>query len=171
MSKVIDLTGQRFVRLTVIERRESTKDGQATWLCQCDCGNQSVVTGGHLRTGHSTSCGCLQIEKRSQGNHVIHGKKHTRLYGVWAGMKKRCYNPKYEAYNRYGGRGITVCDEWLHDFGAFYDWAMDNGYDESAAYGKCTLDRIENDKGYSPENCRWVDMKTQSNNRSDSKKQ
>ena len=170
MSKVVDLTGQRFGRLTVIERYGSNKDGQATWLCQCDCGNQPVVRGGKLRSGHTTSCGCLFVEKRFKGNNMRHGKSHTRLFYVWHDMKRRCYYPKYEHYDRYGGRGISVCDAWLHDFQAFYDWAIANGYDENAPRGKCTIDRIDNDKGYSPDNCRWVDAKAQADNRSNSKK-
>ena len=169
MGKFIDLTGQRFGRLTVIERKVSNA-GFVTWLCQCDCGNQTIVRGNSLRSGHTTNCGCVRREKITQRS-LIHGKSHTRLFYVWEGMKKRCYNPKYVRYDRYGGRGITVDDRWLHDFGAFYNWAMANGYDENAPVGQCTLDRIDNDKGYSPENCRWVDMKEQNKNRSNSKKQ
>ena len=86
-------------------------------------------------------------------------------------MKRRCLNPMRTRYADYGGRGITVCDEWCNSFQAFYDWAMANGYDENAPKGQCTIDRIDNDKGYSPDNCRWVDMKTQRNNRSDSRKE
>ena len=86
-------------------------------------------------------------------------------------MKKRCSNTIVHNYHRYGGRGITVCDEWLHDFQAFYDWSMENGYDENAPYGQCTIDRIDNDKGYSPDNCRWVDAKTQCNNKSNNRKE
>ena len=84
-------------------------------------------------------------------------------------MKNRCYCVSHRNYTSYGGRGITVCEEWLHDFRAFYDWAMANGYDENAPYMKCTIDRIDNDKGYSPDNCRWVDIKAQRHNRSDMK--
>jgi hypothetical protein len=97
--------------------------------------------------------------------------KHKRLYRVWKTMKKRCLNTSDERYDRYGGRGITVCDEWLHNFQAFYDWAMANGYDENAPYGQCTIDRIDNDGNYSPDNCRWVDMKAQGNNRSTNRKE
>lgn len=161
MGNLIDHTGQRFGRLVVIELKGFEKGGQATWLCRCDCGNQSVVIGSNLRRGTTTSCGCLRDELR-----IVHGKYHTRLHNVWKLMKRRCSNPNDKRYHRYGGRGIDVCDEWRNDFGAFYAWATANGYDENAKYGECTLDRIDNDKGYSPDNCRWVDIKTQNNNRS-----
>ena len=90
---------------------------------------------------------------------IIHGKTHTRLYNIYKGMKRRCYNKTDKDYKDYGGRDITICDEWLNDFMSFYNWSMNNGYDESL-----TIDRMDNNKGYSPDNCRWVDVKTQSNN-------
>lgn len=164
MSALKDLTGQRFGRRTVISRAGSDRRGCATWLCVCDCGSESVVTGAELRKNHSGSCGCMRRDRLT-----VHSKRKTRLYKVWEGMKTRCYNPSHMAYKRYGGRGITVCVEWCNDFQAFYEWAMANGYDENAPIGQCTIDRIDNDKGYSPDNCRWVDMKTQRHNRSDMK--
>lgn len=168
MSKVSDLTGQCFGRLTVVERAGSNKRGHAMWKCRCDCGNEVIVVGYSLTGGKSKSCGCSHHNKIVGGRNRKHGLRYTRLYGVWFGMKARCYNPHYNEYQRYGGRGITICDEWREDFQAFHDWAMANGYDETAPYGQCTIDRIDNDKGYSPDNCRWVDLKTQRNNRSHS---
>lgn len=145
------------------------RHGLATWLCLCDCGNQHICRGRVLRLGTTVSCGCLNQELRAKRSRK-HGKRRSRLYGVWTSMKIRCYNPRNNRYKYYGGRGITVCDEWLHDFQAFYDWSMANGYDENAPRGKCTIDRIDNDKGYSPDNCRWVDMKVQSSNKSSNRK-
>lgn len=162
-----DLTGQRFNRLVVIERH-GTICGLTAWLCQCDCGKQTVVTTSDLTKNHTKSCGCLRNELTRE-RCTKHGKKGNRLYSVWKSMKQRCLNQNDTGYKRYGGRGITVCDEWLHDFQAFYDWAIANGYDENAPRGQCTIDRIDNDKGYCPDNCRWADMRTQLNNRSNSR--
>ena len=168
MSALKDLTGQRFGRLVVLERAENNMHRKTQWKCRCDCGNERVIEGNSLRRGVTKSCGCLHIEVFSAFN-TTHGKEQSRLYSVWKGMKNRCSNPNHCAYKRYGGRGITICEEWLHDFQAFYDWASANGYDENAPRGQCTIDRIDNDKGYSPDNCRWVDMKIQRHNRSDSR--
>lgn len=164
----IDLTGQRYNRLLVIERAANyvspTGKQQGRWCCLCDCGRTVFCTTGNLRKGDCQSCGCLGKEHRTSSI-TTHGQKHSRLYGVWCNMKNRCYNPKVRSYKDYGGRGITVCSGWQHDFKAFYDWAMQAGYDPDAAYGACTLDRINVNGNYEPQNCRWVDMKTQANNK------
>lgn len=163
-----ELTGQRFGRLVVVERRGKIC-GLTAWLCRCDCGKQTVVAVSDLTKGHTKSCGCLRNEVTAN-RLKKHGKKGTRLYTVWKGINQRCFNPANHGYDRYGGRGITVCAEWRNDFQAFYDWAMANGYDANAPRGQCTIDRIDNNKGYSPDNCRWVDMKTQIDNRSNTRR-
>ena len=164
MSAVKDLTWQRFGRLTAIARAGSDAQGKATWYCICDCGNIVVATGAQLRRYNTRSCGCLAQEV-SRKLRSKHGKTKTRLFPVWQSMKDRCHCPSNHAYKYYGGRGIAVCDEWRYDFQKFYEWSIANGYDENAPKGQCTIDRIDNDKGYSPDNCRWVDMKVQNNNK------
>ena len=179
MGKAKDLTGQRFGRLTALEPTEERYRRDVIWRCKCDCGNVTFVPTSLLKSNRTKSCGRLRSENSAQlfknvqhlgsKKNIKHNSINTRLYGVWITMKKRCYNPKHNRYKDYGGRGITVCDDWLHDFQAFHDWAMANGYDENAPRGKCTLDRIDVDGNYCPENCRWVDMKTQANNRRNNK--
>lgn len=168
MSSLKDLVGQRFGRLVVTERVGSDQFKRAMWKCQCDCGKIRVIYGFNLTQGRTKSCGCLKVQQTILRN-TVHGKRKSRLYTTWQNMKKRCSNPNVHNYHRYGGRGITVCDEWRDDFQAFYEWAMANGYEENAPYGQCTIDRIDNDNGYSPDNCRWVDMKVQRHNQSNNK--
>ena len=219
MSKAIDLTGQRFGRLTVIERSES-KNGIAAWLCKCDCGNTKIVrgvdltrgmtkscgcfrhdfrtpdftgrkfgkltvlrkitsNGGHgalwecqcdcgektiarhddLKTGHKKSCGCYG---KSGESHIRHGKTNTRIHRIWNAMKQRCTNPNFKQWKDYGGRGITVCDEWSrkNGFDNFYEWAISHGYRDDLE-----IDRIDNDGNYEPNNCRFVTHKENMNNR------
>lgn len=157
-----DLTGQRFGRLTVIGVDD--RDTRKTYFyCQCDCGNVKSVRSDSLIAGAIRSCGCLKLEQdriNLEANHS-HKMSGTRPYWVWQDMKERCYNPHNIRYDRYGKRGITVADEWKDDFSAFYAWALQNGYADNL-----TIDRIDNDKGYSPDNCRWSTMKEQSRNRS-----
>ena len=158
MGKIIDLTGQRFGRLVVVKRVDN-KGQHPAWLCKCDCGNECIVTGSHLKSGHSQSCGCLQKERTSKSR-KRHGLCDSRQYSIWTNMKSRCSNQEDHAYKYYGGRGITVCDEWKSDFQAFYYWAMANGYQDNL-----TLDRIDVNGNYEPSNCRWVSMKEQSLNK------
>lgn len=161
-----DLTGERFGRLVVIRPEEDHIDPSGRkrhmWLCRCDCGNTKVINGESLMCGYTKSCGCYQRERTSDAS-TIHGGRDSRLYAVWNSMKSRCFNKKNKAYYRYGGKGITVCDEWL-DFEVFRAWSLKNGYDPNAPRGMCTIDRIDNSKGYYPENCRWASSKTQMSN-------
>lgn len=126
MSKLKDLTGEKFGRLTVLKRYGSNKKGQAMWMCECECGNINIVNGSNLRTGHVMSCGCLNKELAKE-RFIRHNLRHTKIYNVWRDMKYRCENKNNPQYKDYGGRGISVCDEW-HDFNKFYNWAIEYGY-------------------------------------------
>lgn len=150
MSKFIDLTGKVFGRLRVLERDKGANSKQVTWMCICDCGQKTAVLGYHLRSGHTQSCGCLCKERISEIKKT-HGLRKSPIYAVWANMKNRCLNPNVRAYKDYGARGIAVCREWLTDFQAFHDWCLANGYKRGLE-----IDRIDNDGGYRPGNCRFV---------------
>lgn len=154
-----DITGQRFGKLTVERFIGADASGRAFWQCKCDCGRTCEKRGTDLRTGRVKSCGRCRVRKKDPYS-------RTRLYWVWHSMKSRCTNPTCTGYQLYGGRGISVCREWMDSFTAFREWAFAAGYDETAPHGQCTLDRINADGNYCPENCRWADMLTQANNKS-----
>lgn len=163
-----DLTNNKFGRLTAIIYAGKTKDRHSKWLCRCDCGNEVVVNSNLLTSGHTKSCGCLRKENVSKSRYKHGGRKShndtERLYYVWVEMRSRCNNTKNKEYRFYGGKGIKVCKEW-DDYSAFRKWAIENGYDKNADYGKCTIDRIDNNGDYEPKNCRWVSMAVQNKNK------
>ncbi len=151
-----DITGNRFGRLTALSRSEKKgKNGCAYWECACDCGNTKTISMSALNRGYTQSCGCLKRELLQNSRH-----KNKRLYQVWQDLKQRCYNPNNKYYYRYGGRGITVCEEWQTDYEPFYTWAIKNGYKRGLQ-----IDRIDRDGNYEPSNCRWVSAKVNTDNR------
>lgn len=164
-----DLAGKRYGKLTVVSfiPPNQRENKNRSWLCRCDCGNMTQVNVTHLKTGHTTSCGCAVVEHIASVNRKYEFVS-KRLYAVYKSMMNRCYNLKAHEYKNYGGRGITVCEEWRGEYGydAFSKWALNSSdYDINADRGQCTLDRIDIDKGYSPDNCRWITNKAQQNNK------
>ena len=166
MSKLINLSGQRFGRLVVIRQAESkiypNKRKVTNWICKCDCGNVITTRADSLRNGKTKSCGCIHHEVLLK-NIKKHGMAGSRIYITWQNMKDRCFNDKNINFRNYGGRGITVCSEWKDSFEEFYKWALKNGYSD-----KLTIDRIDVNGNYEPNNCRWISYKEQSYNKRNS---
>lgn len=157
---VIDLTGKKFGRLTVIRQDGRDDYGRIKWLCECECGRISTVIGNLLKNGTTKSCGCLRSEEvKSHG--IRHGMSRSNVYHDWCNMKARCSNPNLANYKNYGGRGISVCERWVDDFQTFYDDVSELPYFGEDGY---SLDRINNDGDYEPGNVRWADDVTQCNN-------
>lgn len=156
--KALNLTGMRFGRLVVTG--EAPSRGYERMLeCQCDCGNKTVISRNSIRSANGRSCGCLRRDRTSAAN-TTHGLSGSRLEKIFKNMKNRCTNPKDKHYKDYGGRGITICKKWMSNRKLFFIWALANGYRDGLS-----IDRIKNNKGYSPKNCRWVTQKVQANNK------
>ena len=158
MSALVDLTGNRYGKLTVLYQVPSV-NRNSSWACKCDCGKQTIVQAPNLKSGSTRTCGCGVVESTIRRS-TKHGGSRTKLHMVWEGMKQRCNNPNNKQFEDYGGRGISICEEWNNDFGAFRDWAMANGYKEGL-----TIERMNNDGNYCPENCKWATYLEQSRNR------
>ena len=156
--KRLDLTNKRFGKIVCIKPLEKNNHGEIVWLCKCDCGNYCKKSSGAFKNiSKIASCGCMKGKKP----HKVYAdlENYKPIHECYTNMKTRCYNKKYKLYSRYGGRGIKVCDEWKNNFKEFYNWAI-NGWKK-----ELTLDRINNDDDYKPDNCRWVDRVEQANNR------
>ena len=157
MAKLSDITGKTFGHWQVLYRSGSTPNKASVWRCKCLlCGNEKDVVGSSLVNGYSTKCRrCVPRQSLSKPH------RKDRIYHIYSAMKQRCYNPNAKHYDVYGGRGITVCDEWKNNPDAFIEWAYQNGYDDTLS-----LERIDTSKGYSPSNCTWIPLSKQAENRS-----
>jgi hypothetical protein len=166
--KVRDLTGETFGKWTVVSyayTKQGKNQGIPQWNCVCECGTEKVVSGKMLKGGQSKSCGCSRKENKGIGERTkTHGMSKTRLYKIWAKIKYRCFDQNYPEFQYYGGRGITVCDEWL-EFEPFMKWANENGYNNTLS-----IDRIDYDGNYEPSNCKWATNEEQANNKSNNVK-
>ena len=161
--RIKDMTGKRFGKLLVIKySHQNPKTFRTYWLCKCECGNKTIVSQSHLHIGKTKSCGCL-IKQNGKRKHNL---CKSRIYRIYSRMKNVCYYKNSKDYMKYGGRGIDICEEWLGENGLmnFYNWSIKNGYDEDLSPQECSIDRIDNNKGYSPNNCRWTTLKVQQNN-------
>lgn len=158
-SEIEDLVGQKFGRLTVIKFDHSDSRHESYWLCECSCENKTLVCASrtHLLTGNTVSCGCYRSDNMRERS-TTHGMSSTRLYHIWEHMRHRCNDKNDDAYDRYGGRGIAVSNEW-EIFENFRDWALSNGYSD-----ELSIDRRDNNGNYTSDNCRWADSFTQANN-------
>lgn len=156
---LLDIRGQTFARLTVIERATDYKNGSARWLCRCECGNEVIAIGQKLRNGRAKSCGCYNREVARQRKQT-HGESGTRLFKIWGGMLNRCSNARNRNWPNYGGRGISVCASWAASYESFRDWSLANGYADNLS-----IDRINNDGNYEPINCRWTTINVQATNK------
>lgn len=159
MGKISIRIGQHYGELEVTDYA-FVKNKRTYWKCKCSCGNETVVCGSNLTTGHTKSCGCLQQKNREE-IHITHGMRKTRLYREWVNMKARTTYDCADKSGRYLKRGISLCKEWRDTPNNFFEWAVNNGYQDNL-----TIDRIDNDKGYSPDNCRWITPEKQQRNKS-----
>lgn len=159
--------GQKFNRLTIIKLDHikeyiypsGKKHNEEYYLCECKCKNKKIISKSEIVYSRTKSCGCLYKEKI-----IKHNLSYNKLFYIWHGIKKRCYNKNDTHYKDYGGRGIIVCDEWKNDIKSFYNWAISNGYKENEGRNILTIDRINNDGNYEPSNCRWTTQKEQMRN-------